>query len=78
MILGTNAVSALFDGDRSLAAVLAATERHHLPVVANIHGELKAAGRPIPEHDLWIAALACQYRHHHLIRHADKTRLTIT
>ncbi len=104
MILDTNAVSALFDGDSSLAAVLAATERHHLPVVtlgeylyglkfsrhrraleslletlesesislgldsdtarhyADIRGELKAAGRPIPENDLWIAALARQYR----------------
>lgn len=32
---------------------------------ADVYGKIKAAlmkqGRPIPENDLWIAALACQY-----------------
>jgi tRNA(fMet)-specific endonuclease VapC len=28
---------------------------------ADIRGELKTAGRPIPSNDLWIAALARQY-----------------
>jgi predicted nucleic acid-binding protein len=34
------------------------TARHY----AEIRGELKAAGRPIPSNDLWIAALARQHR----------------
>ena len=104
MILDTNAVSALFDGDKSLATVLSVAERHHLPAVtlgeyryglkfsrhkraleallealesesfslaldndtarhyADIRSELKIAGRPIPENDIWIAALARQHR----------------
>jgi predicted nucleic acid-binding protein len=104
MILDTNAVSALLDGDPSLEAVLAVADRHHLPAItlgeyryglkfsrhkralealleslesesfsltvdngtarhyADIRGELKAAGRPIPENDIWIAALARQHR----------------
>lgn len=103
MILDTNAVSALLDGDKSLATVLAVAERHHLPAVtlgeylyglkfsrhrraleslletlesesvslkldngtarhyADIRSELKAAGRPIPENDIWLAALARQH-----------------
>lgn len=33
LILDTNAVSALFFGDPALDAVLAGTDRHHLPTV---------------------------------------------
>lgn len=35
------------------------TARHY----ADIRSELRSAGRPIPENDIWIAALA---RQHHL------------
>ncbi|MEI7435320.1 MAG: type II toxin-antitoxin system VapC family toxin [bacterium] len=105
MILDTNAISALLDGDKSLATVLAVAERHHLSAItlgeyryglknsrhkraleslletlesesfllvldnntarhyADIRSELKSAGRPIPENDIWIAALARQHRH---------------
>lgn len=35
LILDTNAVSALFLGDPSLAEVLAGTSRHHLPAVVS-------------------------------------------
>ncbi len=104
MILDTNAISALFDGDTALHVVLAAADRHHLPVIAlgeyryglkssrqrlaletlidqleaeslavtlnsatarhyaDIRHELKTAGHPIPENDIWIAALARQHR----------------
>lgn len=103
MILDTNAISALFEGDATLESVLAASERHELPVIAlgeyryglagsreraklallldqleavsdllfidavtpkfyaEIRRELKSAGRPMPENDIWIAALARQY-----------------
>ncbi|MEI6150869.1 MAG: type II toxin-antitoxin system VapC family toxin [bacterium] len=104
MILDTNAISAILDGDRVLHAVLAFADRHHLPVIAmgeyryglksskhrlalesllnrlqseslmvplnsataghyaDIRHELKTAGHPIPENDIWIAALARQHR----------------
>ena len=100
MILDTNAVSALLDGDPALETVLAGADRHHLPAVtlgeyryglkfsrqkraleslldtleaesfplgvdsttarqySDIRSELKQAGRPIPENDIWIAATA--------------------
>ncbi len=103
MILDTNAVSALLAGDRSLAAALERSVRHHLPVVvigeyrygvirsrargeleallemlveesivldvdlvtaqayATLREELRSAGTPIPENDLWIAALSRQH-----------------
>lgn len=103
MILDTNAVSALFSGDRSLAEVLEEEERHHLPVIvigeyryglarsrdrgrlgrlldllihqstvltvdlettnhyAALRDELRQRGRPIPENDVWVAALARQH-----------------
>ena len=103
MILDTNAVSALFAGDSSLAGVLAPIEAPHLPVVvigeyryglrrsrqqerlvplletlihnsivlpvdeltaksyAEVRDELRTRGRPIPENDVWIAALARQH-----------------
>lgn len=103
MILDTNAVSALFAGDRRLAAVLKASDYHHLPLIvigeyqfgllasrkrkklqsllakleaesvviapdretadwyARVRYELKEKGRPIPENDVWIAALARQH-----------------
>lgn len=104
MILDTNAVSALLKGDSALGEVLAAQERHHLPVVAigeyryglcrsrhrdhlqkllesliqesivllideataeaysRVRDELRRKGRPIPENDIWIAALAWQHQ----------------
>ena len=103
MILDTNAVSALFDGDRSLEMLLEESVRHHLPIMvigeyrfglkesrqgrvleplfnrlegesvilapdrataavyAAIRHELKKAGHPLPENDIWIAALARQH-----------------
>ena len=104
MILDTNAISALLDGDAALQTVLAVAHRHHLPAIAlgeyryglkssrqgpalealideleaesltvtlnsatarhyaDIRTELKIAGHPIPENDIWIAALARQHR----------------
>jgi predicted nucleic acid-binding protein len=103
VILDTNAVSALFAGDRRLAAVLDSSDEHHLPLIvigeyqfglhasrqrrklqsllakleaesvvmavdratadwyAMVRHELKEKGRPIPENDVWIAALARQH-----------------
>lgn len=103
MLLDTNAISALLDGDNELSAILGTVHQLYLPVVAvgeylyglksSKHGhrlvaifrklesdchlleldrqtadhyatvrhELKLAGTPIPEGDLWIAALARQY-----------------
>ena len=103
MILDTNAVSALFLGDRSLGALLAGIGRLHLPTVvvgeyryglmhsrqrgrlvelletlirqsivlpvevatashyAQVRDELRRQGTPIPENDVWIAALARQH-----------------
>ena len=104
MILDTNAVSALLDGDPALETVLAGADRHHLPAVtlgeyryglkfsrqkraleslldtleaesfplgvdsvtarlyADIRSELKQVERPIPENDIWIAAIARQHQ----------------
>ena len=104
MILDTNAVSALLVGDSALGEVLAADQRHHLPVIvigeyrygllgsnrrdplqklleilireslvlavdkataenySHVRDELRRKGRPIPENDIWIAALARQHR----------------
>ncbi|HVR96081.1 MAG TPA: type II toxin-antitoxin system VapC family toxin [Thermoanaerobaculia bacterium] len=104
MILDTNAVSALLIGDPALGEVLAADQRHHLPVIvigeyrygllgsrdrghlqtlletliresivlpvdettaesySRVRSELRQQGRPIPENDIWIAALARQHR----------------
>lgn len=104
VILDTNAVSALLGGDPALGEVLAADQRHHLPVVvigeyrygllgskrrdhlqklletlilesfvlvvdettaeaySQVRDELRRIGRPIPENDIWIAALALQHR----------------
>lgn len=103
MILDTNAVSALLDGDKSLGDILAIADSHHLPLgviaeyqfgllasrrrhrlqslfrrleadsiilypdretadwYAAIRHELKRQGAPIPQNDVWIAALARQY-----------------
>jgi tRNA(fMet)-specific endonuclease VapC len=103
MILDTNALSALADGDEALGVRLAGVQfpaipvialgefrygirasRHHaayeawleenlphyelLPIVeettrayAELRQELKALGRPVPESDLWISALARQH-----------------
>lgn len=124
LILDTNAVSALFAGDPPLAEILAADDRHHLPVIvigeyryglirsrdrgrlgrlldllihesvvlhidagtashyATLREELRLAGRPIPENDLWIAALSRQHdlsivtRDDHFERIADVRRLS--
>ena len=103
MILDTNAVSSLLEGELSLERQLAGSEGHHLPAIvigeylfgisqsttrrrleslfrqliresilldvdqqtgeyyAHIRLELKQKGRPIPDNDIWIAALARQY-----------------
>jgi len=103
LILDTNAISALFAGDESLAEVLSGQDRLHLPVIvigeyrygllrsrhrkslgqlldslisesivlavdadtaiayAEIREELRRKGTPIPENDVWIAALARQH-----------------
>lgn len=103
MILDTNAVSALLVGDPALGEILAADQRHQLPVIvigeyrfgllhsrhreqlqqlldmlvlesdvlpvdettaeeyARVRDELRRKGRPIPENDIWIAALARQH-----------------
>lgn len=102
MILDTNAVSALGDGDPDLAERMASVNRLAIPVIvlgeyrfgiqfsrlrkereswlnqleqevevlpvtaqtarhyATIRTELKRYGRPIPESDLWIAAIAAE------------------
>ena len=104
MILDTNAISALFEGDRGLADALENCPRLSLPVIAigeyryglkrsrhrqqlaplldtliaesevleideattvafaAVRDHLRAAGRPIPENDVWIAALSRQYQ----------------
>ena len=104
MVLDTNAIFALLDGDKALEMALEVADRHHLPAVAlgeyryglknsrkrkaleslldileaesvplalyntsarhyaDIRSELKSAGQPIPENDIWIAALARQHR----------------
>jgi tRNA(fMet)-specific endonuclease VapC len=49
-----NTALPLFD----LLPVAQDTARHY----AEIRAELKAAGRPIPSNDVWIAALARQHR----------------
>jgi predicted nucleic acid-binding protein len=56
-----HALEALLDEleSESLSLVVdGATARHY----ADIRDELKVAGRPIPENDIWIAALARQHR----------------
>jgi predicted nucleic acid-binding protein len=100
MILDTNAVSALLEGNRDIVSVLESEEKHHLPVIvigeyffglidsrmrirlnavfrrlidesnvldvdqttaeyySAIRSELKQKGRPLPDNDIWIAALA--------------------
>jgi tRNA(fMet)-specific endonuclease VapC len=104
MILDTNALSALADGDESLAERMVAVSMPSLPSIvlgefrygilgSKFHGRyegwlqnslnafaviavdgatavhyavirfgLKSRGMPIPENDVWIAALALQYR----------------
>jgi tRNA(fMet)-specific endonuclease VapC len=103
VILDTNGLSAMADGDPGVAPVLQQADEIALPVIAlgeyrygirqsrhraryerwlndvlaacrvlsvderttavyaEIRGELKRAGRPIPGNDLWIAALARQH-----------------
>jgi len=103
MILDTNAVSALFEGDPAIEAILAVAAKHHLPIpvigeyrygiigsrqrqdleqllqrleeksfllypdrdttrhYAEVRHQLRTIGRPIPENDVWIAALARQH-----------------
>lgn len=103
MILDTNAVSALFQGEQGLEKILQTSDKHHLPSIvigeyrfgllssrkkktltklldrlkeestilgcdaetaehyAVIRHDLKKQGTPIPENDIWIAALANQH-----------------
>ena len=104
MILDTNAISALADGNTALKTLLLREQVHQLPVIvlgeyryglkrsrersarerwldeledifeileitsntsrsfAQIRHELREAGTPIPENDLWIASLAREHR----------------
>lgn len=104
MILDTNAISALLDGDPAIEPALTDAEKHHLPIIAlgeyhfglrssrrrheleklldtlesesfvlapdtatarvyaDVRQELKTSGTPIPENDVWMAALARQHR----------------
>jgi predicted nucleic acid-binding protein len=104
VILDTNALSALADGDEALAGRLADTPLPAVPVVvlgeyrygirgsrhraqyeswladnlpgfavlpvdattasvyAELRHELRSLGKPIPENDIWIAALSRQHR----------------
>ena len=104
MILDTNAISALLDGDPAIESILSVADRHHIPVIAlgeyrfgllssrrrkalegllatlevesfllvpdtatarsyaEVRQELKVSGKPIPENDVWIAALARQHK----------------
>ena len=103
MILDTNALSALLDGDAALVELLRPQERLSLPAIvlgeyrfsleqsthrsqlgrlldglekhsivltvdaetarhyARVRTQLKRNGTPIPENDVWIAALAAQH-----------------
>ena len=103
LALDTNAVSALFEGDEALTAVLVGVERLTIPVVvlgeyrygllrsrhrrklealldslaresdladvddettrfyAVVREALRAKGRPLPENDVWIAAICLQH-----------------
>jgi len=103
VILDTNAVSALFQGDAALARILGVAMRHELPSVvvgeyryglarskhrrtllplleeliresvvlevglvtavayATVRDRLRRKGRPIPENDVWISALALEH-----------------
>ena len=124
MILDTNGLSALADGDPGMAPILQRAGEIALPAIApgeyrygirqsrhrtryerwlnevfaacrvlsvdentaavyaDIRGELKRAGRPIPGNDLWIAALARQHclpllsRDPHFDRVAGLTRIS--
>ena len=103
MILDTNAISAVLEGDSAIERALSLSDRHHLPVIAlgeyrygllrskrraeleplldrleaesivtsldpataryyaDVRDELRNAGTPIPENDIWIAALGRQH-----------------
>ncbi|MCC6337972.1 MAG: PIN domain-containing protein [Myxococcales bacterium] len=103
LALDTNAISALFDGDEGLTALLESVERLALPSIvigeyrvglqrsrhhkqlealldalvddadvlvvdegtarsyAVVRERLRARGRPLPENDVWIAALCRQH-----------------
>ena len=103
MILDTNAISAVLEGDSAIERALSLSDRHQLPVIAlgeyrygllrskrraeleplldrleaesivysldattarnyaDVRDELRDAGTPIPENDIWIAALGRQH-----------------
>lgn len=103
MILDTNALSALGEGNPALGKLLSSDRRHHLPVIilgeyrfgllrsrfrarievwvqqlerefiildvdsetarhyALVREQLRRDGKPIPQSDLWISALAVQH-----------------
>ena len=44
------------------AVVVLGTDAHTSEVYGGIRSELAGAGRPIPENDIWIAALSRQHR----------------
>jgi len=47
-----------FESSAIVLAIISETSR----IYADIRHELRASGRPIPENDIWIAALARQHR----------------
>jgi len=66
VILATNAVSARFAGDAALLPLLAESRILELDAetarrYAKVRDELRRQGTPIPENDVWIAALARQH-----------------
>jgi tRNA(fMet)-specific endonuclease VapC len=103
LILDTNAISAVLEGDAAVERALSLSDRHHLPVIAlgeyrygllrsrrraeleplldrleaesivysldpttarnyaDVRDELRSARTPIPENDIWIAALGRQH-----------------
>lgn len=59
MILDTNAVSALFAGDPAL--IILPVDETTAETYSQVRDELRQKGRPIPENDIWISALARQH-----------------
>ena len=66
MIRDTTGLSAIVDGEARLEPLLReamalALDGATAEVYADVRDKLRRAGRPIPENDLWIAALVLQY-----------------
>jgi len=66
LIRDTTGLSAIVDGEARLEPLLReamalALDGATAEVYADVRDKLRRAGRPIPENDLWIAALVLQY-----------------